>query len=238
MHCPECVREARASAPRTKPAIITAFRRSSDRPVVTLSIIAVCVAIYLLQLVSGGLVTRILLYAPQLTYVEPWRMFTALFVHASVLHILFNMYSLYIFGPVLERTLGRGRFLALYLISGFGGSVAVLVLGAGAVVGASGAIFGLMGAFFIIQRGLGGNNVQLLIVIGLNLAIGFFVPNIAWQAHLGGILIGGLVAYVFLQTRRNTQRVTQILLVSAVGTALLALTLLPLAIPAVLPLRL
>lgn len=239
VHCPECVKEARGSAPRTKPRFVTAFSRSSDRPVVTYSIIVICAVIYVLQLVSGGLVTSLLLYVPQLTYVEPWRMITALFVHSqnSFLHILFNMYALYIFGPTLEHMLGRGRFLALYLLCGFGGSVAVLDLGAGPVVGASGAIFGLMGAYFMIQRRLGGNSTQLVIVIGLNLAIGFFLPGIAWQAHLGGLIVGGLVALIFLRTRRLDQQRTQVLLMAAVGLGLVLLTLLPIALPSVFPLR-
>src|SRR5690606_30414401 len=192
-HCPECMREARQSAPRTKPRVVTAFRSDSSAPVVTWSIIGLCVAIYLLQLVSGGAVTNALFYHPVLTEYQPWRMLTSLFVHSeqSFLHIIFNMYSLLIFGPILERALGRWRFLVLYLLSGLGGSVAVLLIEPRiGVVGASGAIFGLLGAFFVIQRRLGGNNLQLMIVIGLNLVIGFVIPNIAWQAHIGGLVAG------------------------------------------------
>jgi membrane associated rhomboid family serine protease len=228
VHCPECVKEARQSMPRTQPRVMTALR-SSNQPVVTYSIIALCAIVYVLQLVTGGAVTNALLYYPPLTYTEPWRMITALFVHSqsSFLHILFNMYSLFIFGPMLERMLGRGRFIALYLMSGFGGSVAVLLIAPGtAVVGASGAIFGLLGAFFVIQRKLGGNNLQLLIVIALNLAIGFVVPGIAWQAHVGGVVVGAAVAFVYLRTRNVRQKPLQIALVAGIGIVLVVLSLL------------
>ena len=226
-HCPECMREARQSAPRTKPRVVTAFRPGSSAPVVTWSIIGLCIAIYLLQLVSGGAVTNALFYHPVLTEYQPWRMLTSLFVHSeqSFLHIIFNMYSLLIFGPILERALGRWRFLALYLLSGLGGSVAVLLIDPRiGVVGASGAIFGLLGAFFVIQRRLGGNSLQLMIVIGLNLVIGFVIPNIAWQAHIGGLVAGGITALVFLRTREPRKRNEQLLLLAAVLAGLIVFT--------------
>lgn len=206
------------------------LRSVTDQPVVTWSIIALCVVVYILQVIPGSPVTNALLYYAPYTYAQPWRMITALFVHSpsSVLHLLFNMYSLFVIGPLLERMVGRVRFLALYLLSGFGGSVAVLLLAPGTpVVGASGAIFGLLGAFFVIQRRLGGNSVQILVVIGLNLVIGF-VPgtNIAWQAHVGGLVIGALVALVYLRTRRVSQRTVQIISVTGIFVGLVALTLL------------
>lgn len=230
VHCPECTRESRQSGPKRKPAVVTAINRArrSDGPVVTYSIIGVTVAVYLLQLVSGGAVTSALLYWPPLTETQPWRMLTSVLVHSdtSFLHIVFNMYSLFIFGRIIEQMIGRARFLALYLISGLGGSVAVLLLApAVPVVGASGAIFGLFGAFFMIQRGLGGNNVQMLIVIGLNLVIGFVIPNIAWQAHVGGLIAGGLVALVFVKTRRIKQKNKQLLLLGAIVAGLIVLTI-------------
>lgn len=230
VHCPECVAEARRTAPKRKPAIVTAFRPTSGQPVVTYSIIGVCVALYILQLATSDAVTRELFYFPPLTAQRPWTMLTAAFVHSTsgsgfVLHLLVNMYSLYVFGPILERLLGRGRFLALYLISAFGGSVAVLLLEPrSAVLGASGAIFGLLGAFFVIQRRLGGNNLQLVIVIVINLVIGFVLPGVSWQAHVGGLLAGAAMAFVYLQTRRPEQRGVQLAGVAAVALLLVAIT--------------
>jgi len=191
----------------------------------TLTLIVITTVVFALQYLSSDLVTSYLLYQPTLTAFMPWTMITSLFVHAGIFHIGLNMLALYLFGPALETLIGRTRFLALYLLSGFGGSVAVLWLGYGtAVLGASGAIFGLLGAYFIIQRKLGGNTIQLLVVIGLNLAMGFFVPGIAWQAHVGGVVVGALIAVVLVQTRRRNQRALQIFLLLAVAAALVIAT--------------
>ncbi len=195
------MKESRQSAPRTKSRAASALRRGSSVPVVTWSLIAVCVVVYIAQLLSGDVVTSALFYWPHLTQAEPWRMLTSIFVHSpgSFLHIAFNMFSLFVIGPILELAVGRMRFLALYLLSGLGGSVAVLFFAPDtAVLGASGAIFGLLGAFFIIQRRLGGNSLQIIIVIAINVVLGFVIPNIAWQAHLGGLVVGALVALVVL----------------------------------------
>ena len=226
VHCPECVAEARASAPRTKPAVLQAIRRQGA-PVVTYSIIGVTAAVYLLQLLSGGAISDALVFAPFFVFTEPWRMLTALLVHSqfSFFHILFNMFALWMFGRLLEPMLGRWRFLALYVLSGLGGSVAaalMLPLFQG-VVGASGAVFGLFSAFFVIQRRLGGNSTQLLIIIGINLAIGFFVPGIAWQAHLGGLVVGALVALVLMSTRRRQQQGLQVAVLAGLAIALFAI---------------
>jgi membrane associated rhomboid family serine protease len=224
VQCPECVREGRASTPKRTPAVVRAFRPGGSQPVVTWSLIGVTVLVFILQQLDPA-VAVYGVYRPQLTLVLPWTPITAIFLHASVLHILFNMYSLFVFGPILEHLLGRARFLTLYLVSGFGGSVAVLLLSPnGGVLGASGAIFGLMGAFFVIQRRLGGNNIQIFIVIAINLAAGFFIPGISWQAHLGGLVAGALVALVFLRTRRADQRVLQFALVGAITAALVVIT--------------
>lgn len=225
-HCPECMKAARQSAPRTKSRVAVAFRPGSSTPVVTYSIIAMCVVVYIAQLFSGA-VTDALFYHPFLTETQPWRMVTSLFVHSpgSILHIMFNMFSLFVIGPPLEAALGRWRFLTLYMLSGFGGSVAVLLMTpTTGVLGASGAIFGLLGAFFIIQRSLGGRNTQIIIVIAINLVLGFIIPNVAWQAHLGGLIVGGIVAYVLLRTRGPRYRNRQLLLLSSVLVGLIVLT--------------
>jgi len=226
VHCPECTAQARASAPRTRSPLARAFRPGSRTPVVTYSIAAVTIAVFVLQLLLGDVVTNALLYWPPLTTVEPWRMLTAALVHSdsSFFHILFNMYSLLVLGPLLEGLVGRARFAWIYVLSAFGGSLAVLYLAPGqAVVGASGAIFGMLGAFFVIQRRLGGRSTQLIVLIALNLAIGFVVPGISWQAHVGGLVVGAIAALIMLRTRRVDQR-RQTLLLSAFALLLVLAT--------------
>lgn len=232
--CPECMREQRATAPRTKPAVLTRMRSAAGRgaPVVTYSLIGITFAVFLLQLVPGLAITDRLLYAGVYSLpgnLEPWRMITSVFVHSTglIFHVLLNMYTLWIFGQLLEGLLGRWRFLALYLIAGLGGSIGVLWLGDPrvAVVGASGAIFGLMGAFLVIQRRMGGQTTQLFVLLGINLVIGF-VPgfNIAWQAHLGGLAVGAVIGLIFIETRKRSQQNLQIWLLVAVALVLVLLS--------------
>jgi len=194
--------------------------------VVTYTLIALNVIVFALDFVTGGSLYPWLAYRGDFTETQAWRMLTSTFMHASVLHLLFNMFSLFIFGRLIEQAIGRVRFAVLYLLAAFGGSVAVLLLApTSAVVGASGAIFGLLGAFFIIQRRLGGNNTQLLVLIGLNVAFGFIVPNVAWQAHLGGLVVGAAVAAVYMATRHRSKRAVQVASVIAIGVALVVVTI-------------
>ncbi|WP_025159232.1 rhomboid family intramembrane serine protease [Leifsonia aquatica] len=236
--CPECMAEQRATAPKTKPAWIPRLT-GQGAPVVTYAIIALCVVVYILQSlpVIGSQVTLAIQYAGAYSYpsgtvaalpFEPWRMFTSVFAHASIIHIALNMYTLWIFGSILEPMLGRLRFLVLFLISGFAGSLGVLLLSSPLqpVVGASGAIFGLFGAFFIIQRRLGGNATQILVLMVLNIAIGFLPGlNIAWQAHVGGLVGGILVGLIYVETRKPSRRSLQLPLVIVLSVLLIALSL-------------
>ena len=196
-------------------------RLRSDQPRVTVSLIMINLVIWLLQVIPGSTVTTTLLYAPLLTVIEPWRMITAGFVHSpdSVWHILLNAYSIYIFGRVIEPMLGPGRFLALYLISIFGGSAMVLWLSEPVVpvVGASGAFFGLMGAYLIMLRAIGDNSGLLVGLIAVNLAFGFLVPGISWQGHLGGLLAGMAVTAVYARTRYKSGISQKIQVLGVVG---------------------
>lgn len=237
--CPECMAAERKN--RT-PAQKRAERRwggrgtalssrGSGKPVVTYSLLAITSFIGLLQLIPGvgQAITGQLLFAagnlyPDLSLMpfEPWRLLTAVFVHGGFLHLALNMLALWMLGQSLEPMLGRIRFLSLYLISGLGGSVAVALLAPGtATVGASGAIFGLMAALLIIGRHIGANVTGILVILGINFVVGFvFSQNIAWQAHLGGAIVGALVAFILTRTRRREQRTLQIVLLVAVVVAL------------------
>ncbi len=181
--------------------------------------------IWLLQVIPGSSVTTTMFYAPLLTVIEPWRMLTAGFVHStdSFWHILINIYSIYIFGRVIEPMLGPSRFLVLYLISIFGGSAAVLWLSEPVVpvVGASGAFFGLMGAYLIMLRAIGDNSGLLVGLIAVNLAFGFIVPGISWQGHLGGLLAGMAVTAVYARTRYQSGLTQKLQVLGVVGLIVL-----------------
>ena len=218
--CVDCVNESK----RTTPEVRTVYGGAvaNGKPVVTFGIIAACVVVYALQwLIPGQAVYEQFAYnnifaTPQYGAFEPWRMITAAFLHSpdSLLHIMLNMYTLWIFGQALEPLLGRARFLALYLLSAVGGSVGYLLLnpvlvpgqGLVGVVGASGAIFGLFGAMLLVQRHRGGDTRQLWVLIAINGVIGFLIPQIAWQAHLGGLITGGLCAAVLAYTPRGPRQ--------------------------------
>lgn len=226
--CPECQRPAAvgvqcvscvAAAQKQVRQGRTVFGGSlaMGRPLVSLSIMAICAAVFVGQKVMPGL-TGDIAFAPFAGRSEPWRFLTAAFAHSPsmLLHIGFNMYALWIMGQYLEPLLGRARFLALYLISALGGSVGYLVLAApltleqitagrhGAwitpTVGASGAVFGLFGAYLVLNRRLGRSSAGMVVMIAINGVLGFVVPGIAWQAHLGGLLVGIAAAAVIAYT--------------------------------------
>src|SRR3954453_17072175 len=143
---------------------------------------------------------------------EYYRLLTAAFLHANLLHIALNMYALFLFGPPLEAALGRSRFLAVYLISAVGGTAASYAFSPAAQpsLGASGAVFGLLGAFFVVNRRLGRENSGLLVLLAINFAFGFLSSGIDWRAHLGGLLAGGLTAMAFAYAPPNRRTAVQV----------------------------
>ena len=215
----------------------------TTRPVVTYTLIGINVLIYLFQLIPGLNLTSALLYSPYYSLgeyaavgapYEPWRMITATFAHSpsSFLHILFNMFTLWMFGQALESILGRARFITLYLIAGLAGSLGVmyfdLALGLelNPVVGASGAIFGLMGAYLVILRHLGSNSTSLLILVVINVVIGFLPgSNLSWQAHVGGLIGGAITALIYTRTRPREKLRLQRYLIGGLVLVELALAL-------------
>lgn len=237
VQCPECLREGRVGMQGRTPAWLQALAPGRST-VVTYVLIVLNVVIYILQFATGHALTEAWFLNPYVSGSEPWRLITSAFLHAPwfIPHLLFNMYALFIFGPVLESFLGRGRFIALYLIGALGGSLGVLTSvevwavtdGTAATaptgaLGASGAVFALMGAVFAMRKVMGVDVRQLLIVLAINLAIPFFIGGIAWEGHVGGLVIGFLVGLVFIGTRRPDQRVAQIVGIAAVAAGLLVL---------------
>jgi membrane associated rhomboid family serine protease len=183
------------------------FKQS--RAQVTLGLVLLNVIVWLIQIIPGSGLTDKLAFVPVSVFVEPWRMITAGFAHdpSNILHVALNMYSLYIFGSVLEPLLGRLRFLAVWLISIFGGSVAVMYLNTPDtwVLGASSGIFGLMASYFVVLRAIGDRSRGLVGLIAINLAFGFLMPGVSWQAHLGGLLAGGAMTAVYTNARGSKQ---------------------------------
>jgi membrane associated rhomboid family serine protease len=193
--------------------------------VVTITLIAVCVAVAVVGMVwPSGDLTGTLGFMPILARHEPWRWLTSMFDHLGLMHLAMNMICLWMLGVFLEPALGRWRFTALYLLSGLGGGTAILAWTAmgglsldwfGLSAGASGAVFGLFGATVWVMRRLGGNLRGILVVLGINLV--FTVANtatVAWQAHIGGLLVGLALGAVYAYAPRARAR-----LFSLLGTA-------------------
>jgi membrane associated rhomboid family serine protease len=203
--CPECA--GQPTGPRAATRRVGRVAGGATGSVVTKTLIGINVAVFLVSIAqgAGGLspASRFLadwgLYGPLVAEGEWWRLITAAFLHASLIHIGFNMLMLWWFGQALEAALGRGRFLGIYLVSALAGSAGALLLTpATLTVGASGAVFGILGAGLVLERRqiyvFGGG---ALFVVVLNIAFTFLVGNISIGGHLGG-LAGGMLAVLAL----------------------------------------
>ena len=180
---------------------------SMKKPIITYAIIAICIILYILSGLLNGNLTNISpevllkLGANAVPYTkggEYWRVLTCIFLHASIVHIACNMYSLYVIGPQVESFFGKIKYLLIYLCSGIAGSILSLAFSSryAVSIGASGAIFGLLGAILYFgyhYRVYLGNILksQIMPIIFLNLMIGFMISGIDNFAHIGG-LIGGI----------------------------------------------
>lgn len=230
--CPECV----SQGARTVRTARTTFggRVTSDASRVTQVLVGLNVLVFLAGLAVPNLTERFgnLALAVNssrtgligVSQGEYYRLVTSAFLHAGLLHILFNMFALAQIGPLLEQALGRVRYLALYLLSALGGSVAGYVLAPPyqPSVGASGAIFGLFGAYYVVVRRLGGETSSIVVLLVINLAITFSVPNIDWRAHLGGLVTGAVLAAAFAYAPRGPRQGQVHLAVCAAVGVLLA----------------
>jgi membrane associated rhomboid family serine protease len=198
--CPECVASAAA---QTRQATTVAGGALIGRPMVTYTLIGINLAVFLVQFTVGiNAVAGDYGMWPVGIAVggEWWRLVTAAFLHGSFLHIAFNMYVLFALGPTLERILGHSRYLILYVLAAIGGGVASYVFSdmRTVSVGASGAIFGLMGALVVAGRRLRYDVTQVLVLLGINVVIGFIASGVDWRAHLGGLITGAIVAAIMV----------------------------------------
>ncbi len=201
-----------------------------------MTLLAISVAVFLGGMVIPDLGNQLFGFGAQFNRVvaagEWWRLLTAGFLHADIAHVLFNMMALYILGPHLEREVGSVAFASLYFASMLaGGSAFYLLNPDGVAVGASGAIFGLFGAWLAVAFrnrhtawGRSGLN-QLLVLLGINLALPLFIPRIAWEAHLGGLAAGLVIASLWtlpgLRGRGRSGRRALVGLVVAAGAIML-----------------
>jgi membrane associated rhomboid family serine protease len=201
IRCPECAGGRRSAAGLTPQAL-------RGGAIATMVLIAVNVVVSLAQLAEGigvrgvagssiasdgGVIGRAVADG------EWYRLLTAGFIHAGLLHLAFNMYALWWLGGALERYAGTGRMLTIYFASILWGSAGALLLSPDSLtVGASGGVFGLMAALLVLERQkgvslLGGSVATVLL---LNLVITFAFPGISIGGHLGGIAGGAVMALV------------------------------------------
>jgi membrane associated rhomboid family serine protease len=207
--CVDCVAASANAVPQARTGAGGVLR--SGQPVVTYALIAVNVLMFVLQMTSKNLERELVLWAPGVAGGEYYRLITSAFMHYGVLHLLFNMWALYVIGPPLEAWLGRLRFGALYGLSALGGSVLVYLLApiGAATAGASGAVFGLFGATFVLAKHLRFDMKWLIAIIVANLVLTFSVPTISWQGHIGGLVTGALIAAVFVYAPRERRNLVQ-----------------------------
>lgn len=213
---------------------------------VSFSIIGITVGIFVIGLVSAPAQTWLFQNLAQANVLvaagDWWRIFTAALLHAwdgpfLLLHIGFNMYLLYVFGPRLEQQVGSPAFAAFYVAAAGGGGLVSYLLGDPnqISIGASGAIFGLLGAWLFVSwktRNTPAGRTQLnrlLLFLGINVVFGFAVPGIDFLAHFGGLATGLLIAWlwsVFAAGKPNAIGIRTAIAVAFIAVELAAVLLL------------
>jgi membrane associated rhomboid family serine protease len=227
MRCPECMQQ------RTK--VVRGVGESDGfmRAPATFVLIALNVVAYLIEITagtggldnpSGTIVVDFGLFGPAVAEGEWYRLVTSGFLHASLIHIGFNMLLLFFLGRLLEPALGTPRFLAIYFASLLAGSLGVMLLDPNALtLGASGAVFGLIGAAFVIARGRGMDALagQLGFLIVINLVFTFGASNISIGGHLGGLIGGAVCAAAIVAGERGmlgrSHRLAELAVIAAVA---------------------
>ncbi|QYX78813.1 rhomboid family intramembrane serine protease [Streptomyces akebiae] len=240
--CPECVRNGSgtghapsASAPRT----LAGGTVTADPRLVTKILIGANLLLFLVQEAIGDSFTERLALVGQgwdsdlgsfqgVAEGQWYRLVTSMFLHGGVMHIAFNMLSLWWIGGPLEAALGRARYLALYFASGLAGSALTYLLAAPnqLTVGASGAIFGLFGATAVLMRRLKYDMRPVIILLVINLVITFGWSGIAWQAHVGGLVGGVLIGYAMVHAPGERRALIQYGMSALVLAAVVVMTLL------------
>lgn len=210
MRCPECARE------RTKVVRNPGGAPGRSDAPATYALIGLCVAAFIGELATGGTISRgggtltidfgLITGGPAVEAGvaggQPYRLVTAAFLHAGIIHLLLNMVGLYFLGVLLESAIGTARFLGVYFVSVLAGSLGALLLDPNTLtVGASGGIFGLMSAAFLVarHRGLDDLASQIGFFVLINVVFTFSVNNISVGGHFGGLAGGALAAFLLIQ---------------------------------------
>ncbi|MGW1813358.1 rhomboid family intramembrane serine protease [Streptomyces sp. NPDC002125] len=240
--CPECVREATGTGHHpaaSRPRTLAGGSVAADPRLVTKILLGINIAVFIAVLAAERpLVDDLLLFGRAYSG-DPaagiegvaegqwYRLLTSVFLHQEVLHIAFNMMGLWWLGGPLEAALGRARYLALYLLSGLAGSALTYLTsdpGQGSL-GASGAVFGLMGATAVLMRRMNYDMRPVIVLLVVNLVFTFTWGGIAWQAHVGGLVAGALIAIAMVHAPRERRNLVQygacaLVLLAVVGIVL------------------
>ncbi|MGN5636617.1 rhomboid family intramembrane serine protease [Streptomyces sp. AC154] len=223
--CPDCVRQESGtghSPAASRPRTIAGGSVAADPRLITKILLGINIAVFVAVLANSALVNDLeLLGRANFYYGGPlegiaegqwYRLVTSMFLHEAVWHIAFNMMGLWWLGGPLEAALGRARFLALYMLSGLAGSALTYWLAAPnqPSLGASGAIFGLLGATAVLMRRLNYDMRPVFALLAINLIITFNPwGGIAWQAHVGGLVAGTLIAIGMVHAPRERRNLVQ-----------------------------
>lgn len=212
--CPECVSQGNRSVRQPR----TIFGgRPGGKPHATYTLIAINVLLYLIEITNSTFPGRFEMFGGAayttggVVNGEWYRLITGAFLHLTTpVHIIFNMWALWVVGPQLEQVLGKVRYVSLYLLAAVGGNVLLYLVSPGeAAVGASGAIFGLFGAFFVIGRRLGAQTGGIVSLIVINLVFTFVFPGISWEGHVGGLVTGSALAVAFAYAPPKSRMLVQ-----------------------------
>lgn len=224
--CPDCVRQGSGTGhgpAAGRPRTVAGGSITVDPRLVTKILLGINVVVYLAVLARGtALVDDLMLLGSAPTYYggppegvaegQWYRLVTSMFLHQEMWHIAFNMLGLWWLGGPLEAALGRARYLTLYLVSGLAGSALTYWLSAPqqGSLGASGAIFGLLGATAVLMRRLNYDMRPVFALLAVNLVITFNPwGGIAWQAHVGGLVAGTLIAIGMVHAPRERRALVQ-----------------------------
>ena len=187
-----------------------AYRSRGSSPIATWLLIVVNLIMFLVRVINPDFAIHLGLYPPEF-WDRPWTLITCMFIHANIWHILANMITLYFFGSYLNRLLGTLKFLIVYFSGGILGSLVFLLLPPSEpsiAVGASGAIFALGGVLAVMRPKLRVIIFPIpvplplwIAIIGI-FAVFSFLPNVAWQAHSGGLALGLVAGYILRRRER------------------------------------